>query len=215
MRRQIKVLFTVFVAMLLGIQPVAVVKSEAKRNYTVKKALKAYKVLMLHGNVQEDRYFSDYEGELQFSIQDMNNDGIPELLLEGLDAMYGLANCASVFTYHNDALVHLGDSGHSGWFEYYKNSNVIKATEYAMGNTHEQYLIMENGTTERIASKEMIMGFNEDTGEDTYDITYYLKDKKVSEKEYTEALKKYNVTDKAVQYKTYEFTKENVLTYCK
>ena len=118
----------------------------------------------------------DILAEKGFSVQDLDSDGIPELMVSG--GGWHMAQC-SVYRYlGGKKLKKIGDLGEFGVVSYYPESGTLRSGYSGMGYTFFEIIKLKNGKFETLVS------FSDDSAAVEADPTYEINGKAVSESTY-------------------------------
>lgn len=137
-----------------------------------------------------------------FSLYDINNDSVPELII-GEDT-YHAAACR-VYSFQ-DGLIDLGRMGTYGEIGYYPDKNIITQYDIAQGYEFLSFSRLENGEITDLA----IFENNTGAAPTNDDIYYKVNGNKVSEDEYNAALDGYEGEKLVSLGHDYEFTEQSI-----
>ena len=142
----------------------------------------------------------------KFNLYDLDDDGIPELLISGDECH---AASAEIFTAYQGKLKSLGSHyGSWGEFQYNSNSKYIFSGYTGQGNTHTSVYKIENGEMIKLAS------FYDNTGafgeEDRW--CFKINDKEVSKDEFDDEQAKYGTNDSEPPFvRKYDLTESEMM----
>lgn len=139
----------------------------------------------------------------RFSLNDINGDNIPELIISE-DSVH-MAQCL-VYTIYNDELLYLGKYGAYGFLGYYSDLDVI--TQYNIGQGYEftSFSRLENGEVNLLCSFENNLGAAP-TDEDIY---YKVNGSEVTKEEYNAALDEYKGESFVSLGQDYKFSEQSI-----
>ena len=130
-----------------------------------------------------------------FSIQDLDDDGTPELFIsKGMASQYGV----DIYRFENNQLVELGSYGAYGTVLYNEETGVLSWSNISQGNEITEGYLYKDGELEKIFSAEDYSK-GEPVKEDSpivNDFKFKIDGVSVSEEEYNTQLEKFITTYK-------------------
>ena len=136
--------------------------------------------------MESDEYFEESDEYVQgssFSIYDVNEDEIPELIISP-NIAHGTS--CSVYTYGNNGLISLGRIGAFGEIGYYEDNNAIYYSNIGQGIEHIGFYELKNNEITLIALFYNDVGYSLPEQE-----TYKCNDIELTEDEYNIEIKRY------------------------
>ena len=153
----------------------------AKTNDSWKKAYSSFLKQEMKKSSGEDS--DDFIFERGFSVQDLNSDGIPELMVS--DGEWHMAQC-SIYTYlGGNKLKKLGDFGEYGVAAFSPENGMLVSGYMGMGYSFTGFYKLENNKFETIIT------FDDDAGAVETDPTFKIDGNKVSQMYYEKRLNEY------------------------
>lgn len=146
---------------------------------------------------------TNYYKYSRFSLNDINGDNIPELIISE-DSSH-IAQCL-VYTIYNDELLYLGKYGAYGFLGYYSDLDVITQHNIGQGNEFTSFSRLENGEVNLLCSFENNLGAAP-TDEDIY---YKVNGSEVTKEEYNAALDEYKGESFVPLGQDYKFSEQSI-----
>lgn len=171
----------------------------------------AYKKFLLNSNSKVyGMSIKDYKGDIRFGIEDINSDGVPELIFD-MTSLRGDFCPKMLYTYKKGKVKCVDEAGYKGRiYKFDENSKLFMIEYEKWGSvfiTYNSYYKLINGKLKLVAGKMV------DHGNDgTKNISGYLiGNKKCSKQKFTKYIKKNKCTGKKKDVEAkYSITKENI-----
>lgn len=192
---------TVTSAMPMNVQRVEAASKATKNR---KKAIKAYTELLNGSKIEvSNGDFVDVDDDLSFALNDMNNDGVPELIVDTMIPC-GMRCCQVMYTFHKGKAV-VNDFVSYGGFSSFDKGSVYMVERARFGEWTRDYYKIKGGDSVCVAS-----GDNSSSDE-----SYLINDKNVSKKKFLAFVKRNTKNSKAtiVDKKMHKVTSANIKKY--
>ena len=164
-------------------------------------AVKAYRKFLSGSELKWDNYLTFKSEECLFSLIYVNNDSIPELLIQGRST-YHAAGREKLYTYKNGKikLVHTAVDA----FKYYKKTGIFCSVTFSQMEIND-YRKLSGDSSKILLSKRYRNGWS-----------YYDKNNKmISKSMFNMSLKKYTKGQKSTTIKYHKNTAYNRIKYLK
>lgn len=172
-------------------------------------AINAYKSFLNQNKISVgDRGKCKLKKDIQFGIEDLNHDGVPELILN-TESEFGESCIDVVYTYYNEEVSFVTYSNYGNVISY-KRGSIFETDHVNRGNGYIAVYNIEDGTGEEIAH---ITDDTNDLGIEG--VVYYIGEKRVSRKKYHKYIKKLTKNSKYSNIEMYSLTKHNINQYLK
>lgn len=200
--------------MLLGTVAVSPQECQVKAasvKKTKKAALKAYKKLLSKDEIYIGKeYVCKLSEDNQFAIEDLNHDGIPEMIIDA-ENEFGMSCMDIVFTYYKSNVCIVIKTSH-GYVSGYKKGNIFSADYMNRGYAVVMHYSIVKGKAKGVAE------CCDDTATGNADCkgtTYLVNDKESTKKKYDSVIKKHTKGSKMYKIKKYKVTSGNIKKYLK
>lgn len=171
----------------------------------------AYKKFLSNSNSKVyGMSIKDYEGNIKFGIEDIDSNGIPELIFD-MTSFYGDSCPKIIYTYKKGKVKCVDESGYKGEIYKFQNSKLFMIKYEKWGSvfiTYNSYYKLSNGKL-RLVAGEIV-----DHGSDgTKKISEYLiGNKKCSKQKFTKYIRKNKCIGKKKDVVAkYSITEENII----
>lgn len=218
-RKGLRIIITLVCAMLL----VPVVQTEAASSKN-KKALAAYRELLLQNQIAWSDWSYAPAAEVDFAVADINKDGVKELILQWQGASHA-EGWDRIYTYKKGKIKSLGQFTE---VKIYRNKNYFVDVYMGMGNVLASYYrLKKNGKKECIAKYQtsdmypypigakgkIVKKYSETFGYDVYYYAMKVNGEKVGYKECMKKIRGLEKNAKQLSLTYYNNTWENIAAY--
>lgn len=191
-----KIMFMVIVFVLcVSAVPIPVQAAGAKN----KKAHKAYQKQL---KKDKKKYCSGKE-KLKYAYKDLNGDGVDELITEpGFGYLSQI-----IYTYKSGKVKKVVEAGQGEFTKYYKKSKVLLYYGGHGDYESDEYYKFNGNKYKRVAYKEDIFSYDNETDEETHTISYYVNGRNVDKSVYVAYVKKLIKGDNAKSFRKLKWKK--------
>lgn len=197
MKKAKRILFVLFTMLLVCYVPVSAHAMSAANK-------KAHRAFLTQIRKDKKQYRSTFIGEkLKYTYLDVDGDKVDELI-----TVPGYANFyQAIYNYKNGKVSYVAGVGQGSFTKYYPKHKVIYINKSGhMGTLCDYYLKYTRGSYERVANVQYDYGPREYT-EKPLCTTYFIKNKKVSRKQYVTYVRRLVKGEKGKSFKTLKWKK--------